>query len=132
VSLPDQEGSLGVQFHFLTACTWTQTLRANGKMLITFDAEFIIKEKSPGWEALQNDPTLHPKVREALELASTLDEVKRLRLMAEIEDEVLPYHWGIRLYDTRAVYAYADRVLAHPMPEFGAHFLDLNRIVLQK
>ncbi|MGH8065555.1 MAG: ABC transporter substrate-binding protein [Candidatus Entotheonellia bacterium] len=266
---------------------WTQTLRANGKMQITFDAEFIIKEKSPGWEGLQNDPTLHPKVREALELAidkraivenfhygftslnqsiysqgsfgwrkeqgeklsphdpkrakellaeagypngfsttihfgvfpgrpgqpealeaiasywkdigvdlkivqhdptefytrlnkpdrayrpmtlvtwgrqengeyiadqaasesggravyndrtnalakelaSTLDEAKRLRLMAEIEDEVLRNRWVIPLYDASAVFAYADRVLAHPMPAFGAHFLDLNRIVLKK
>jgi peptide/nickel transport system substrate-binding protein len=266
---------------------WTQTLKANGKMQITFDAEFIIKEKSPGWEGLQNDPTLHPKVREALELAidkraivenfhygftslnqsiysqgsfgwrkeqgekispydpkrakallaeagypngfsttvnfgvfpgrpgqpealeaiasywkdigvnlkivqhdptefytrlnkpdrayrpmtlvtwgrqengeyiadqaasesggravyndrtnalakelaSTLDEAKRLRLMAEIEDEVLRHHWVIPLYDASAVFAYADRVLAHPMPAFGAHFLDLNRIVLKK
>jgi peptide/nickel transport system substrate-binding protein len=48
---------------------WTQTHLANGKMQITFDAEFIVKEKSPGWEALQNDPTLNPKVRQALELA---------------------------------------------------------------
>jgi hypothetical protein len=39
-------------------------------MQITFDAEFIINEKLPGWEALQDDPTLKPKVREALELAS--------------------------------------------------------------
>jgi hypothetical protein len=44
---------------------WTQTRLANGKMQITFDAEFIIKEKSPGWEAWQNDPTLNPKVRQA-------------------------------------------------------------------
>jgi ABC-type oligopeptide transport system substrate-binding subunit len=38
-------------------------------MQITFDAEFIVKEKSPGWEVLQNDRTLNPNVREALELA---------------------------------------------------------------
>ena len=48
---------------------WTQTHLANGKMQITFDAELIIKEKLPGWEALQDDPTLKPQVREALELA---------------------------------------------------------------
>ena len=48
---------------------WTQSMKASGKMQITFDAEFIIKEKLQGWEALQNDPTLNPKVREALELA---------------------------------------------------------------
>jgi ABC-type transport system substrate-binding protein len=39
---------------------WTQ---------IMFDAVFVVQEKLAGWEALQNDPTLHPKVREALELA---------------------------------------------------------------
>jgi ABC-type transport system substrate-binding protein len=117
---------------------WTQTHLANGKMQITFDAEFIIKEKSPGWEALQGDPTLNPKVREGLELAidkraivenfhygftslnqsiysmgsfgwrkeqgekispydpkrakALLTEAARLRLMAEIEDEVLRHH----------------------------------------
>ena len=48
---------------------WTQTMKASGKMQITFDAEFVIKEKLAGWEALQQDPTLNPKVREALELA---------------------------------------------------------------
>ena len=266
---------------------WTQTHLANGKMQITFDAEFIIKEKSPGWEALQDDPTRHPKVREALELAidkraivenfhygftslnqpiysmgsfgwrkeqaeklspydpqrakavlaeagypngfsttihfgvftgrpgqpealeaiasywkdigvnltivqhdpteyytrlnrpdrayrpmtlvtwgrqeageyiaeqaassgggravynertdalvkeltRTLDEPTRLRLMAEIEDEVLRNHWVIPLYDASAVYGYSDRVLAHPIPAYGAHFTDLNRIVLRK
>jgi hypothetical protein len=42
---------------------WTQTMKASGKMQITFDAEFVIKEKLAGWEALQNDPTLNPKVR---------------------------------------------------------------------
>jgi peptide/nickel transport system substrate-binding protein len=266
---------------------WTQTHLANGKMQITFDAVFIVQEKSPGWEALQNDPTLNPKVRQALELAidkraivenfhhgftslnqsiysmgsfgwrqeqgektspydpqrakallaeagypngfsttihfcvftgrpgqpealeavasywkdvgvdlkivqhdatefftrinrpdrayrpmtlvtwgrqeageyiaeqaassgggrsvynehtdalvkqltRTLDEPTRLRLMAEIEDEVLRHHWVIPLYDASAVYGYADRVLAHPIPEYGAHFTDLNRIVLRK
>jgi peptide/nickel transport system substrate-binding protein len=266
---------------------WTQTHLANGKMQITFDAEFIIQEKLTGWEALQDDPTLKPKVREALELAidkraivenfhygftslnqsiysmgsfgwrkeqaeklspydpkrakallaeagypngfsttihfgvftgrpgqpealeaiasywqdigvdlkivqhdptefytrlnrpdrayrpmtlvtwgrqeageyiaeqaassgggravyndrtnalvkeltRTLDEATRLRLMAEIEDEVLRKHWVIPLYDASAVYGYADRVLAHPIPEYGAHFTDLNRIVLRK
>jgi peptide/nickel transport system substrate-binding protein len=266
---------------------WSQTHKATGKMQITFDAEFIIKEKSPGWEALQNDPTLNPKVREALELAidkraivenfhygftslnqsiyslgsfgwrqeqgeklspfdpkrakallaeagypngfsttihfgvftgrpgqpealeaiasywndigvdlkivqhdptefytrvnrpdrayrpmtlvtwgrqeageyiaeqaassgggravyndrtnalvkeltNTLDEAQRLQLMAEIEDEVLRHRWIIPLYDASAVYAYTDRVLAHPIPEVGAHFTDLNRIVLRK
>ena len=46
------------------------------------------------------------------------------------QDEVLRNHWIVPLYDASAVYAYTDRVLEHPMPEFGAHFLDLNRIVV--
>jgi peptide/nickel transport system substrate-binding protein len=266
---------------------WTQTMQASGKMQITFDAEFIIKEQLAGWEALQKDPTLHPKVREALELAidkraivhnfhygftalnhslyslksfgwrreqaekmtpydpkrakellreagypdgfattihfgvftgrpgqaealeaiasfwqdigvtltivqhdptefytrlnrpdrayrpmtlvtwgrqengeylaeqaasaigarsvyndrtntlqqelaHTLDETQRLRLMAEIEDEVLRNRWIIPLYDASTVFGYTDRVAAHPMPALGAHFLDLQRIILKK
>ena len=43
---------------------------------------------------------------------------------------MLRHHWIVPLYDANAVYAYTDRVLEHPMPEFGAHFLDLNRMVL--
>jgi ABC-type transport system substrate-binding protein len=81
-----------------------------------------------GGRALYNDKTSAL----AKDLASTLDEAKQLRLMAEIEDKVLRNHWVIPFYDTSAVYAHADRVLAHPMPEFGAHFLDLNRIVPKK
>ena len=64
------------------------------------------------------------------ELSQTLDEPKQLALLAEIEDEVLRNTWIVPLYDASAVYAYTDRVLEHPMPEFGAHFLDLNRIVV--
>jgi hypothetical protein len=52
--------------------------------------------------------------------------------MAEIEDEVLRNHWIIPLYDASTVFGYTDRVAAHPMPEFGAHFLDLHRIILKK
>jgi hypothetical protein len=52
--------------------------------------------------------------------------------MAEVEDEVAKHYWIIPLYDASTVFGYADRVAAHPMPEFGAHFLDLNRIVLHK
>lgn len=66
------------------------------------------------------------------ELSGTLDETQRLRLMAEIEDEVLRHHWIIPLYDASTVFGYTDRVAAHPMPEFGAHFLDLQRIILKK
>jgi ABC-type transport system substrate-binding protein len=66
------------------------------------------------------------------EMTRTLDEATRLRLMAEVEDEVLRNHWVIPLYDASAVYGYADRVLAHPIPQYGAHFPDLNRIVLKK
>jgi peptide/nickel transport system permease protein len=39
----------------------------------------------------------------------------RLRLLAEIEDEVLRNHWVTPLYDASAVYGYSDRVLAHPI-----------------
>ena len=66
------------------------------------------------------------------ELAYTLDETQRLRLMAAIEDEVLRNHWIIPLYDASTVFAYSDLVAAHPMPPLGAHFLDLQRIVLKK
>jgi hypothetical protein len=65
------------------------------------------------------------------ELSTTLDEQKQLQLLAEIEDEVFRNSWIVPLYDASAVYGYTDRVLEHPMPEFGAHFLDLNRIVLR-
>jgi hypothetical protein len=64
------------------------------------------------------------------ELSRTLDEPKQLELLAEIEEEALRNFWTVPLYDASAVYGYTDRVQAHPMPEFGAHFLDLNRIVL--
>lgn len=266
---------------------WTQTMKASGKMQIVFDAVFIVKEQLTGWEELQNDPTLNPQVRQALELAidkraivdnfhygftalnqsiyslgsfgwrreqgervspydpqrarallreagypngfsttihfgvftgrpgqpealeaiasfwkdigvnltivqhdptefytrlnrpdrayrpmtlvtwgrqengeyiveqatsevggrsvyndrtnalakelaNTLDEAERLRLMAAVEDEVARNYWIIPLYDASTVFGYTDRVAAHPMPEFGAHFLDLNRIVLHK
>ena len=67
---------------------------------------------------------------EIRQLSQTLDEPKQLQLLAEIEEEALRHHWIVPLYDASAVYAYTDRVLEHPMPEFGAHFLDLNRIVL--
>ena len=49
------------------------------------------------------------------ELANTLDEAQRLRLMAEIEDEVLRNHWIIPLYDASTVFGYTDRV-AGPSP----------------
>ena len=81
---------------------------------------------SKGFRSLYNDKT------DALvdELSRTLDEKRQLELLAEVEEEVLRNHWIVPLYDASAVYGYTDRVLAHPMPEFGAHFLDLNRIVL--
>jgi hypothetical protein len=52
--------------------------------------------------------------------------------MAEIEDEVLRNYWVIPLYDASAVCGYTERVLAHLTPKYGAHFTDLNRIVLRK
>jgi ABC-type transport system substrate-binding protein len=65
------------------------------------------------------------------ELSQTLDQEEQLKLLAQIEDEVLRNHWIIPLFDASAVYGYTDRVLEHPMPEFGAHFLDLQRIVVR-
>jgi ABC-type transport system substrate-binding protein len=92
--------------------------------------EYIAEQaaSSGGGRAVYNDRT------DALvkELTRTLDEPTRLRLMAEIEDEVLRNHWVIPLYDASAVYGYTDRVLTHPIPAYGAHFTDLNRIVLRK
>ena len=52
-------------------------------------------------------------------------------MLAEIEEEVFRQNWTVPLYDASVVYGYTDRVLQHPMPEFGAHFLDLNRIMLR-
>ena len=49
----------------------------------------------------------------------------------ESKEEVFRQHWTVPLYDASAVYGYTDRVLEHPMPEFGAHFLDLQRIVVR-
>ena len=64
-------------------------------------------------------------------LSQTLDQEEQLKLLAQIEDEVFRNHWIIPLFDASAVYGYTDRVLEHPMPEFGAHFLDLQRIVVR-
>ena len=48
---------------------WTQTLRANGKMQVAFDLEMALKEGKADPAKWGNDPTLNPKVREALALA---------------------------------------------------------------
>src|SRR5262249_35185863 len=45
---------------------WTQTLRANGKMQVAFDLEMALKEGKADRAKWGNDPTLNPKVREAL------------------------------------------------------------------
>ena len=105
---------------YLPINEWTWGRQENG----IFIAQ--IGYASTGFRSLYNDKT------EALvkALSQTLDEAKQLALLAEIEDEVFRNAWIIPLYDASAVYAYTDRVLEHPMPEFGAHFLDLHRIVL--
>jgi hypothetical protein len=43
---------------FNKGANWTQAHLANGRMQITFDAVFIIKEKLPGWEELQMERQL--------------------------------------------------------------------------
>jgi len=86
-----------------------------------------IAYSSSGFRSLYNERT------DALvqELSRTLDERKQLQLLAGIEEEVFRQNWTVPLYDASVVYGYTDRVLQHPMPEFGAHFLDLNRIMLR-
>jgi ABC-type transport system substrate-binding protein len=105
---------------YLPINEWTWGRQENG----IFIAQ--IAYASTGFRSLYNDKT-NALVQE---LSQTLDEAKQLTLLAEIEDEVFRNHWTIPLYDASAVYAYTDRVLEHPMPEFGAHFLDLNRLVV--
>jgi ABC-type transport system substrate-binding protein len=106
---------------YLPINEWTWGRQENG----IFIAQ--IAYASTGFRSLYNDKT------DALvkQLSQTLDESKQLELLAAIEDAVLRNHWIVPLYDASAVYGYTDRVLEHPMPEFGAHFLDLNRIVLR-
>ena len=86
-----------------------------------------IPYSSSGFRSLYNETT------DALvqKLSQTLDQEEQLKLLAEIEDEVFRNHWIVPLFDASAVYGYTDRVLEHPMPEFGAHFLDLQRIVVR-
>jgi peptide/nickel transport system substrate-binding protein len=105
---------------YLPINEWTWGRQENG----IFIAQIAYSSK--GFRSLYNDKT------DALvqELSQTLDEKRQLELLAAIEEEVLRNNWIVPLYDASAVYGYTDRVLAHPMPEFGAHFLDLNRIVL--
>jgi peptide/nickel transport system substrate-binding protein len=114
----DQDGGKRA---YLPINEWTWGRQENG----IFIAQ--IAYSSLGFRSLYNERT------DVLtkELSQTLDEHKQLQLLAEIEEEVLRNHWIIPLYDASAVYGYTDRVLEHPMPEFGAHFLDLNRIMLR-
>ena len=65
------------------------------------------------------------------ELGETVDPVRQLEIMGEVDDIALENHWIIPLYDASAVYGYTDRVLEHKQPPFGAHFMDLNRIILK-
>lgn len=83
---------------------------------------------SRGFRSLYNDKT------DALvqELSQTLDEAKQLALLAAVEDEVLAQHWIVPLYDASAVYGYSDRVREHPMALYGAHFLDLQQVILNE
>jgi peptide/nickel transport system substrate-binding protein len=106
---------------YLPINEWTWGRQENG----IFIAQ--IAYSSSGFRSLYNERT------DALvkELSNTLDEQKQLQLLAELEEEVFRNHWTAPLYDASAVYGYTDRVLQHPMPEFGAHFLDLNRIGLR-
>jgi peptide/nickel transport system substrate-binding protein len=106
---------------YLPINEWTWGRQENG----IFIAQ--IAYSSRGFRSLYNERT------DALvqELSKTLDEPKQLQLLAEIEEEVFRNRWTIPLYDASAVYGYTDRVLQHSMPTFGAHFLDLNRVLLR-
>jgi peptide/nickel transport system substrate-binding protein len=106
---------------YLPINEWTWGRQENGIFLAQ------IAYSSSGFRSLYNEKT------DALvqELSQTLDQEEQLKLLAQIEDEVLRNHWIIPLFDASAVYGYTDRVLEHPMPEFGAHFLDLQRIVVR-
>lgn len=106
---------------YLPINEWTWGRQENG----IFIAQ--IAYSSRGFRSLYNERS------DALveELSKTLDEQRQLQLLAEIEEEVFRNRWTIPLYDASAVYGYTDRVLQHPMPAFGAHFLDLNRILLR-
>jgi peptide/nickel transport system substrate-binding protein len=106
---------------YLPINEWTWGRQENG----IFMAQ--IAYSSSGFRSLYNERT------DALvqELSRTLDEPKQLQLLAEIEEEVFRHHWIVPLYNASVAYGYTDRVLQHPMPEFGAHFLDLNRIMLR-
>ena len=106
---------------YLPINEWTWGRQENGIFLAQ------IAYSSKGFRSLYNERT------DALvqELSSTLDEARQQQLLAEIEAEVFQHHWVVPLYDASAVYGYSDRVLEHPMPAYGAHFLDLHRIVVR-
>jgi peptide/nickel transport system substrate-binding protein len=106
---------------YLPINEWTWGRQENGIFLAQ------IGYSSSGFRSLYNERT------DALvqELSKTLDERKQLELLGAIEEEVFRNRWIVPLYDASAVYGYSDRVAQHLMPEFGAHFLDLNRILLK-
>lgn len=106
---------------YLPINEWSWGRQENGILLAQ------IAYSSSGFRSLYNDKT----DAFVAELSRTLDKEKQLKLLAQIEDEVFRNHWVVPLYDASAVYGYTDRVQAHPMPEFGAHFLDLQRIILR-
>jgi peptide/nickel transport system substrate-binding protein len=106
---------------YLPINEWTWGRQENGIFLAQ------IAYSSKGFRSLYNERT------DALvqDLSHTLDEARQQQLLAEVEEEVLKHHWIVPLYDASAVYGYSDRVLEHPMPAYGAHFLDLHRIVVR-
>ena len=106
---------------YLPINEWTWGRQENGIFL----AQTAYSSK--GFRSLYNERT------DALvqDLSRTLDEARQHQLLAEVEEEVFKHHWIVPLYDASAVYGYSDRVLEHPMPAYGAHFLDLHRIVVR-
>ncbi len=84
-------------------------------------------ETGSGERAYYNDKTTDW----GLQIMNTTDKAEHARLLALIEDEVLANHWVIPVYEQGIIFAYSDRVLAHPLQEFGVHFIDLQRIVLR-
>ena len=84
-------------------------------------------ETGSGERAYYNEKT----TEWGLQIMNTTDKEEHARLLALIEDEVLANHWVIPVYEQGIIFAYSDRVAAHPLQEFGVHFIDLQRIVLK-
>jgi hypothetical protein len=54
-----------------------------------------------------------------------------LRLLAEVEDEILKNRLVLPTYNAATVIGYTDRVLSHPFPPGAAHWMQLYRISLK-